>query len=72
MALRTYVTSRGDMVDAIAARAYGDEHIGAAEAILAANPGLAEHGPILPENLTILLPDLARPRPQIATVDLWS
>lgn len=61
------------MVDAIAWRAYGSELNGATEAILAANPGLADRGPVLPENITILLPDLppAQARP-IATVDLWS
>lgn len=70
--MRSYVTQQGDMVDAIAKRAYGDEHGGATEAILAANPGLADCGPLLPANLTIALPDLARPRPEIASVDLWS
>lgn len=70
--MRTYVTQQDDMVDAIAKRAYGDEHGGAAEAILEANPGLADHGPLLPANLTINLPDLPRPRPRIASVDLWS
>lgn len=70
--MRFYVTQQGDMVDAIAKRAYGDEHTGATEAILAANKGLADHGPLLPANLTIALPDLTRPTPQIASVDLWA
>lgn len=71
--MRTYVTQQNDMVDAIAARAYGDEHGGATEAILSANRGLADHGPLLPANLTIVLPDLARPRTaELASVDLWT
>lgn len=70
--MRVYVTQQGDMVDAIAKRAYGDEHAGATEAILAANKGLADLGPTLPANLTIALPDLTRPTPQIASVDLWA
>lgn len=70
---RTYVTRQGDMVDGIAYRAYGSEHGGTTEAILAANPDLADRGPVLPENLTIVLPDLPPPAPrEIATVDLWA
>jgi len=70
----TYITRQGDMVDAIARIAYGTEHNGNTEALLAANPGLADLGPTLPEGLTILLPVLpttAAPA-TIATVDLWS
>jgi len=70
---RLYVTKQGDMVDAIASRAYGSEHRGTTEAILNANPGLADRGPVLPANVTITLPDLPKPAPrEIATVDLWS
>lgn len=71
--MRIYVTRQGDMVDAIASRVYGDEHGGATEAILAANRGLADRGPLLPENLRIILPELQRPAPKrIASVDLWA
>ncbi|HEY8136278.1 MAG TPA: tail protein X [Methylocystis sp.] len=70
---RTYVTKQGDMLDAIAYRYYGSEHGGTTEVILAANPGLCERDPILPENVTIVLPDLPAPAPrEIATIDLWS
>lgn len=70
---RTYVTKQGDMVDAIAFRVYGSEHRGTTEAILAANPGLCERGPVLPANVRIVLPDLPKPAPrEIATVDIWS
>lgn len=71
--MRTYVTQQDDVVDAIAKRAYGDEHNGATEAILEANPGLADYGPFLPANLILKLPDRtpATSR-QIATTDLWS
>ena len=66
-----YVTQQGDMVDAIAWRNYGFV-AGAAEAILAANPGLADQPPVLPENLTIELPDVAAvAAPAKATVNLW-
>ena len=68
--MQTYVTVQGDMVDAIAYRAYGSEHAGTTEAILAANRGLSEQPPVLPENLVIILPDapVAAPR---ASVNLW-
>ncbi|MGO4871468.1 MAG: tail protein X [Roseiarcus sp.] len=67
----TYITAQGDMVDAIAWLNYGYVE-GAAEAILAANPGLASQPPALPENITILLPDVAAiaPPPK-QTINLW-
>lgn len=71
--MRTYITRQGDMVDAIAYRAYGSEHNGTTEAILAANPGLADRGPVLPANVEIVLPDIPAPQvKRIATIDLWS
>jgi len=66
-----YVTQQGDMVDAIAYQNYGFV-AGAAEAILAANPGLADRPPLLPENVTIQLPDVAAVTPPPKqTVNLW-
>ncbi len=71
--MRIYVTRQGDMIDAIAYRAYGTEHNGTTEAILAANPGLGDRGPVLPENIEIALPDIPPAQvKRIATVDLWS
>ena len=70
--MRTHITTRGDMADAIAFGSYGDEHGGTAEAVLAANPGLADYGPLLPENLTVMLPDLAPAPRRIVTIDLWA
>ncbi|QGM48089.1 phage tail protein [Methylocystis heyeri] len=61
------------MVDAIASRFYSSEHGGATEAILNANDGLASYGPLLPEGLKIIIPDLPPAQPaQLATVSLWS
>ncbi len=64
----TYITRDGDMVDAIAFERYG-EH-GSEAAVLAANPGLADHGPILPAGLVIKLPAVATPM-ATATTKLW-
>jgi phage tail protein X len=67
----TYVTAQGDMVDALAWLNYGYV-AGAAEAILAANPGLASQPPVLPENLTITLPSAgAVVPPPKQTINLW-
>lgn len=65
-----YRTRQGDTLDAICWRHYGRES--AAEAVLEANPRLADHGPILPQGLEIELPELAAPAPAAATlIKLW-
>lgn len=65
-----YVTRGGEMVDEIAWRHYGHQ-IGTAEAVLDANRGLADHGPILPPGLTVVLPDLALPSGASVPVKLY-
>lgn len=65
----TYLTRDGDTLDWICWRHY-QRQSGAVEAVLEANPGLVDFGPILPAGLTITLPDL----PQASTqpvVRLW-
>lgn len=52
----TYVTIDGDMVDAIAYAYFGFRHQGNTEAVLNANPGLANRGAILPAGVPIKLP----------------
>jgi phage tail protein X len=66
-----YTTQANDMVDTIAYKTYGAT-AGYTEAILAANPGLADEGPLLPAGITITLPDLSDQALQIQTVKLWS
>lgn len=66
-----YVTAQGDMLDSIAQRFYGATR-GPTEAILAANPGLARAAPVLPENVAVILPDVARTKaPAKQTINLW-
>lgn len=55
-----YVSEQGDMVDKVAWQHYGTER-GTTEAILDANPGLADHGPILPAGVKIILPKISVP-----------
>jgi phage tail protein X len=58
------------MLDLICWRHYGFQ-TGTAEAVLAANYGLSEQPPVLPQGLTIILPDLPRPRAIPTPVRLW-
>lgn len=66
---RTVLTHDGDVVDALAFTVYGPA-ARSAEAVLAANPRLADFGPVLPAGLVVVLPDLPAAKPQ-AVVRLW-
>ena len=54
---RAYVTHGGERLDQVAHAAYGLQ-LGAVEALLLANPGVADYGLELPPLLAVLLPDL--------------
>ncbi len=60
---------QGDTVDAICQRVYG-RTAGVTEAVLEANPGLADLGPVLPNGTELELPDNP-PQPAIQRVQLW-
>lgn len=64
-----YRTISGQTVDEIAWRHYGDIP-GATEAVLKANCGLADHGPLLPAGLIIELPRYEAPKPTQG-IRLW-
>lgn len=64
-----YRTRDGDMLDAICWLHYGRQS-GAVEAVLEANPGLADLGPVYSTGTLITLPDLAPPAP-VPLVRLW-
>lgn len=53
-----YITQAGDVLDHLCWRHYGREW-DTTEAVLVANLGLAEHGPILPAGIAIVLPYIA-------------
>lgn len=65
-----WITAEGDMVDAVCRLHYGDRP-GAAEAVLDANPGLADRGPVLPAGVRIRLPDLEERPASSGAVRLW-
>lgn len=61
--------NQGDTVDALCWRHYG-RTAGVTEAVLEANLGLADSGPIIAQGTLVLMPDEA-PQPQRQMVNLW-
>jgi phage tail protein X len=64
-------TNQNDTVDALCWRFYG-RTAGVTEAVLEANPGLVEHGPILPQGLVVNMPEAQTSAPQRQMVQLWN
>lgn len=60
---------QGDTLDALCARYYGRTE-GVFEAVLVANPGLAELGAVLPHGASIELPQV-QSSPVTETINLW-
>lgn len=67
--MQEYETIEGDVIDQICHATYGTEY-GTTEAVLAANPGLADHGGRLPAGIIILLPDM-QPTSTVKMLSLW-
>lgn len=63
-------TQQHDTVDALCWRHYG-RTAGVVEAVLDANPGLADHGAVLPTGLLVILPELQTAAPERPMVNLW-
>ncbi|REE92647.1 tail protein X [Cupriavidus plantarum] len=63
------IAMQGETVDAICQRIYG-QTAGVTEAVLEANRGLADLGPVLPHGTVVDLPDLP-PQPEVQRVQLW-
>lgn len=63
-------TQQNDTVDAVCWRHYG-RTTGVVEAVLEANPGLADHGPVLPIGLLINMPEQQTAAPERQMVQLW-
>jgi len=60
---------QGDTVDEICFRYYGRTQQ-MVEQVYAANPGLAERGPVLPHGCEVALPELSA-APTRETIKLW-
>lgn len=69
MSVTKYLTREGDILDDLCYRIYGKQDAGQVEAVLLANPNLAEVGLILPAQIVIVFPDLTTEAK--ATVRLW-
>lgn len=69
---RYYVTVGGERIDQVAQTVYGVQ-VGAVEALLVVNPGLADLPMELPASLAIVLPDLNVEEPTATSreVALW-
>lgn len=63
-------THQGDTVDALCWRHYG-RTAGVTEAVIDVNPGLADHGPVLPQGLAVTLPDVPASAPERQVINLW-
>ncbi|CAI1509809.1 tail protein X [Serratia fonticola] len=63
------IAQQGDTLDALCHRHYGRTE-GVVEAVLLANPGLAEVGVILPHGTAVTLP-VMETAPTTETVQLW-
>jgi phage tail protein X len=61
---------QGDTLDAICWRYYG-RTAGVVEQVLEANPGLAEHGPVLPLGTLVRMPAVATQAERRDVVNLW-
>ncbi len=66
----TYTTKQGQTVDLVCLDHYG-RTAEVTEAVLAANPGLAAIGPVLPMGTSILLPDIDKKTTASRLVSLW-
>ena len=64
-----YRTQDNDALDAICFQHYARED--QVEQVLAANPGLAERGPILPAGIRINLPAATPANTQTGLVQIW-
>lgn len=68
---QVYKTSDGDVVDQIAWRQYGGVDSDILRAVLEANPGLSDMGPVLPSGVRITLPDIQAPASTKKALALW-
>ncbi len=68
--MTTVIANQGDTVDAICWRYYG-RTAGVTEAVLDANPGLADLGAVIPHGTAVTLPDAAPQAEQRQVVNLW-
>lgn len=69
--VRYYRSKAGDTADLIAWRVYERQDARLVELLIDANPGLCEHGPILPAGVLVNVPDAEEPAAASTGVRLW-
>ncbi|MFV5433710.1 tail protein X [Acinetobacter towneri] len=67
---KTILSLQNDTVDLICWRHYGRTS-GVVEAVLEANPALAEQGPILTIGTSVVLPEINTQQQTAQTISLW-
>lgn len=67
---RVYTTRQGETVDFACWKTYG-RTADVTEAVLGANPGLADLGPVLPIGTKITMPDISKEESAPQLVTLW-
>lgn len=67
--MRVYA-QQGDTVDALVWR-HRRQTKGLVEATLEANPGLADHGPVLPHGLAVEIPEAPAEQSKTTLINLW-
>lgn len=72
MSTTTYTTKQGDVADDIAWNYYGTRDGLVTEQLLAANPGLADYGPVLPAGVVVTLPTITTTASTTNAVKLWN
>ena len=68
---KIYHTQQFDVLDALCHDWYGSTQ-GTVEAVMVANPNLAELLPILPPGVRIYMPDLPKPHETVTLARIWS
>lgn len=66
----TYTTVQGDMVDQIAFHRYG-VHENTTVLVYKRNPGLVDHGLVLPAGIEVILPVYVKPETK-SQISLWT
>ena len=64
------IAQQGDTIDELCWRHLG-RTLGMVEIVLEQNPGIADHGPVLPHGLKVNLPEVPNDQPTAAQVRLW-
>lgn len=66
-----YTTKDGDVLDWVCWKWYGTPRQGVIEAVLEANPRLADHGPKFPAGVVIEMPAIQTPAEDKKIIRLW-